>query len=230
MELGQLTEALQAYRTALEIDPGNTIARRNIARLEEATGEQAAPTAGSPGAVRSHVFIEEVGKTYVTDLRRPAAREVLNALDPADPVELRPEGSTVQVYTTDGQRVGQLEPRIAQRLLQLLEMGNRYQAYVVALTEDSLRVILRETYRNPDAPIQISFPRQAKIAAPRPYLRTTGRAAHELEPDLLLDTDDEEEEIEEEELEEEEILEEEVEDDEFLDTAEGLDEDSPLGG
>lgn len=228
MELGQIGEAIEAYRAALNLDPGNVIARRNLERLEqEAEEAPTVPTGGrASAAIRARVFIEEVGKTYVTDLVRPAPRSVLRRLDPADEVELRRENITVHVYSQDGERLGQLEPRIAQRLIQLLEVGNRYQAFVVATNEDTVRVILRETYRDPDAPAHLSFPRQAKMPPPRPYLRDTGRAARELAPELLLDTDEDEEEDLEEEPEETEAVGDDLEEDEddFVDEEAGDDE------
>lgn len=223
-EIGRLDEALAAYRAALGIDPGNMIARRNLERLEQsgaASGTE--PSAAEPPlpGVRARVFIEEVGKTYVTDLVRPAGAGVLAHVAPADEVELRTEGNTVQVHDLLGNRLGQLEPRIARRLIALFAHGNRYKAYVVARTANTVRVILREVYRNPEAPEAVSFPRQAKIPAPRPYLREA-RSARELEPDLLLESEDEEDEEEsEEEIDEGAGLDEEVEEDEdFIGEAE----------
>ncbi|MFO7270038.1 MAG: tetratricopeptide repeat protein [Sphaerobacter thermophilus] len=226
IELGRFNEAIEAYRAALDIDPGNVIARRNIERLED-IGEPAPQVSPTPG-FRPSVFVEEVGKTYVTDLVRPGPQSVLRLVSPAEEVEIRPENGVVHIYSQDGQRLGQLEPRIAQRLLELLEAGNRYQAYVVATNEDTVRIILREVYRNPDAPAHLSFPRQAKMPPPRPYLRDTGRAERELEPDLLLDSDEEEEELDDEEPEELEAVGDDVdEEDDFVDDEEPED-DVPL--
>lgn len=219
MELGRYEEAAEAYRAALDIDPGNVIARRNIERLEDI--DKAAPRVRPTPGFRPSVFVEEVGKTYVTDLVHPAPHSVLRLVSPAEELEIRPENGAVYIYTQDGQRLGQLEPRIAQRLLELLEAGNRYQAFGVAANENTVRIILREVYRNPDAPAHLSLPRQAKMPPPRPYLRDTGRAERELEPDLLLDTDEEEEEELEEEPEEIEAVGDEVdEEDEFVDVEE----------
>ncbi|MDI3339227.1 MAG: tetratricopeptide repeat protein [Sphaerobacter sp.] len=231
MELGRIAEAIQAYREALNLDPGNVIAQRNLERLEKAAPD--GPPPQTPAAIQARVFIEEVGKTYVTDLVRPGPAAVRNRVTPADEVELRREGQTVHVYTMDGQRLGQLEPRIAMRLLTLLDAGNRYQAYVVAVNDDTVRIILRETYRDPNAPEHLAFPRQAKMPPPRPYIRDTGRAARELAPDLLLDADEEEEEeLGEEEPEETEALvpelDEAEEEDDFLVAAPDEEDDVPL--
>ncbi|HUZ01061.1 MAG TPA: tetratricopeptide repeat protein [Thermomicrobiaceae bacterium] len=225
-ELGSLDEALDAYRAALTIDPGNVIAQRNVERLETAPTSSAAETGSAP--MQAGVFVEEAGKTYITDLIRPAASDVIARVAPADEVRLASNGRQVDVQDRDGRRLGQLEPRIAQRLIKLLGDGNRYQAFVVAMTGNTVRVILREMFHNPEAPELTSFPRQAKIAAPRPYLRETGRLSRELEPGLLLDSDeDDDDDSDDDEVEEVEGLEDEAEEEEFSGEHASTEEEEP---
>lgn len=201
-ELGQYDEALETYRTALAVEPQSGIAQRNVGKLEqlaEAVASGAVPMQPQrPEArpIEAGVFVEEVGKTYLTDLVRPSSNVLFTGISPADEVDLRVEGNEVLVFDQHDQRLGQLEPRIARRMVKMVEGGNRFKAYVVALTGDTVRVILREVFRNPEARWRISFPRQATIAAPRPYLRETNLT--ELVPDVLYDLDEEEEELEEE--------------------------------
>lgn len=222
VELGNMDEALEVYRQALALDSSNVIAQRNAGRLEQLISAKAAE---APAAIAAHrsgngvqasVFVEEVGKTFITDLIRPTVDAILTQLAPADEVELHVEDKSVGVYDQHGNRLGQLEPRIAQRIIRLIESGNRYKGYIVALTGLTARVILREIYHDPDSPYPVAFPRQATVAAPRPYLRDTRRMARELEPDLLEGDEDEEDEGEEEEEEAEgfgEMTDEDVEED-----------------
>jgi tetratricopeptide (TPR) repeat protein len=227
LELGRLDEALAAYHNALAIDPANVIAQRSITRIDQIRQEmQANAEATRPASpVRAGVFVEEAGKTYVTDLVRPAASAVLSRLVAADKVQLRIEANQVQVYSEQGAFLGQLEPKVGQPLTALMNAGNRYEAFVVALTGNTVRVILREVFRNPEAPKNFSLPRQAKVSMPRPYFRepVPGRATRDLEAELL---EAEEEEENEEELEEGETLEpSEEEEEEFLDDADRPDGD-----
>src|SRR6185312_4284191 len=147
-------------------------------------------------AVQAGVFVEEVGKTFVTDLIRPTVDAILTQLAPADEVELRISGKNVSAHDQHGNLLGQLEPKIGQRMIRLIQSGNRFKAYIVALTGVTARIILREIYHDPDSPFPVAFQRQATVAAPRPYLRDTRRMARELEPDLLDDDDDDDEETE----------------------------------
>src|SRR5437868_5394261 len=66
-EIGHYTEAKQAYSDALEIDPTNNIARKNLDRLAELKDGDAA---GRPSQERidPRLFIEETGKTGFTNL------------------------------------------------------------------------------------------------------------------------------------------------------------------
>ncbi|GBD15253.1 hypothetical protein HRbin26_00139 [bacterium HR26] len=238
-ELGQVAEAKEIYERALELDPNNQIAQRNVHRLEWLSG-QSTEAGAVPGATavrpRADVFVEEVGKTYVTDLVRPAAPVVLARLFPGQELVLRVEDGAVHVYDLSGVRLGQLERWLSVRLIDLIGLGNQYRAYVISLTGDTLRVILREVYRHPDQLERPSFPRQAKIAAPRPYLREAEWLGREEEVEELLE--EEEEEVEAEtlaEAEEEELVEVEEEVSEELLTGEeplisdlDLDEEPPL--
>jgi tetratricopeptide (TPR) repeat protein len=173
-ELGQIAEAKQAYERALELDPSNQIAQRNVHRLEwlstlpTEAGQGSRAVTGRP---RADVFIEEVGKTYVIDLLRPAAPALLAWFFPGEELGLRVVGETVEVVDVNGTRLGQLDRQLSGRIIEASRLGNRYRVFVIALTGDTLRVILREVYRHPDHLDRPSFPRQAKIAAPRPYLR-----------------------------------------------------------
>jgi hypothetical protein len=235
MELGNLDEALEVYRQALSLDSSNVIAQRNAGRLEQLISGKAAdaPAATaahrSGNAVQASVFVEEVGKTYITDLIRPTVDAILTQLAPADEVELQVEDKNVAVYDQHGNRLGQLEPKITQRMIRLIESGNRFKGYVVALTGMTARIILREIYHEPESPYPVAFQRQATIAAPRPYLRDTRRMARELEPDLLLEGDDDDDDGDEDEEEEsegfEEMTDEDVDEDYSDDDDEDEDED-----
>src|SRR5215469_16509928 len=63
-ELGQYAEAKKAYAETLEINPANSIARKNLERLSH-LGDEAGDHAPKAAAERidPRLFIEETGKT-----------------------------------------------------------------------------------------------------------------------------------------------------------------------
>ena len=195
-ELGELAAAREHYQTALALDPTNRIAERNIDRLKVllvTAGEKTVPAReGSKAPIA--IFVEETGKTgfaYLTDLAHP--RE-LAQVNPGDNVEMTPEGNRL-IATSNGIRIGVVEPRVAARLLKLMADGNKYAAGVTSLGDKDVRIIIREIFQDPKNYGKVSFPTAAKSTDLRPYTKgTLVREEMDLEEDL--EDDDEDDEIE----------------------------------
>src|SRR6266571_4358094 len=148
-ELGQYTEARQAYSQTLKYSPNNTIARKNLDRLSLL---QEAPALALGGAERIDplLFIEETGKSGMTELINIAPASVLAKVGVGDRVQLHVNGHTLMVRNPAGEDIGKIEPRLANRLINFMEGGNRYAAAI--LTTDGhgqVRLIIREEYQHP---------------------------------------------------------------------------------
>jgi len=193
-EQGELGSAREHYQAALALDPTNRIAERNIDRLRTllvAAGEKTvAAKSSSKAPVR--IFVEETGKTgfaHLLDL--PDARK-LAQVNPGDTVELTPEGNRL-IASSNGIRIGVVEPRVAARLLKLIADGNKYLAGVTSLGAVDVRIIIREIYQDPRNYGKVSFPTAAKSTDLRPYTKgTLLREEEDLEEDLEDDVEDEE--------------------------------------
>jgi hypothetical protein len=105
----------------------------------------------------------------VTDLVDVASYQAIATLTAGDKLELRVEQGTVRVIGPGGNVVGQLEPKIAQRVTRLIEAGNRYSAAITAIDDSHVRIIVREEFRHPSMRSRPSFPTQA--ADIRPSIR-----------------------------------------------------------
>lgn len=164
IELRQLNAARDAYSESLKADPANMIARRNLQRLEMLynrsdglpQGEATAPTA----IPRTNVFIEEIGKTWVDELANPAELGQLAEVSPGEQLKLEVVDSKINVLSDDDVAHGEVDSRIAQRIADLMKSGNRYEVYALGVSSQSLRVIIREVYKDPSVGTRISFPRQ----------------------------------------------------------------------
>lgn len=155
-ELGRFEEAREAYGRAMKLDPNNAIAKKNLTRLSQI--KEAERPRGEVAKVDPHLFIEETGKTGLTQLQRLGARDTLAGLSPGDPVRLEVEGRSLNSYNSRGDYLGVVEPKLGLRLIRLLETGNRYATAVAAVTDKSLRIIIKETFQDPRNLGRVSFP------------------------------------------------------------------------
>lgn len=172
MELGRYREAREAYSKAAQLDPHNAIAQKNLTRLSILSEEKAPEKAHEQ--VDPRLFIAETGKTGVTSLVRPAPRETLAKVVVGDKVYLRPEGRALIVQNAGGEYLGYVEPRLSQRLIDLIRGGNRYAAALMSMDENNVRLIVREVYQDPSQSGKVSFPTTGPEAVGiRPYIKET---------------------------------------------------------
>ena len=172
MELGQYAESRDQYAKATKADPSNGIAAKNLVRMTKLAEEaQASPVTAMPHArVDPSVFIEESGKTAVTDLVDRAPFQRIATLTAGDKLTLRLDSGIVQMIGPGDVVVGQLEPKIAQRVMRLVAAGNRYSAAITSIDDHHVRIIIREEYRDPSMRSRPSFPTQSGPEI-RPYTR-----------------------------------------------------------
>jgi tetratricopeptide (TPR) repeat protein len=194
-QLNNYSAAYEAYSGSLKIDPANMIARRNLQRLELLRRKHGADVleqndSAIPIIPKTNVFIEEVGKTWVDELVNPVSLEELAEVSAGEQLTLAVEGHRLYVERLTGERLGEVDAKTAERLVELILSGNRYEVYALGLSSSSLRVILRESYRDPKLANKFSFPRQ--ITYTRAYLRDRDQLRQRDEADFLFSDDDDE--------------------------------------
>jgi tetratricopeptide (TPR) repeat protein len=194
LELNDQAGALEAYTAALKIDPANIIARRNLQRLDllrHQTASKKKKTDDTSHEIpRTYVFIEEVGKTWVDEVVNPVSMQELADVSSGEQLELTVKGKRLFVSRHGGKRLGEVEAKTAERLIELMGKGNRYEAYALGISSKSLRIILREVYRDNAKTNIVSFPRQ--VSATRAYLRERDLLRQRDENDFLFADDDDE--------------------------------------
>ena len=146
-ELGQLDDAMDAYKSTLKMNPVNPIAQKNLAKLQALRGGQPAPT--SKAKVDVDAFIEETGKTALTALHVHTEGDPCSKVSGGDPVRLIVAGDTMNVETARGIALGHLEHALGRRLIKFLEGGNRYSGAVATCDGGAVKIIVRETYQDP---------------------------------------------------------------------------------
>lgn len=193
-ELGRNDVALEAYQNALARDATNRIAERNVARLQVLINGQARSKGnGKPEKASAASFIEEMGKTGHARLVNLAPPRRLAPLSPGDAVELVLDGDQLLARVGDVD-VGQVEPRIGNRLAKLIRGGNRYEAAITMMDHEDVRIILREVFAHPANFDKVSFPGSvaARPGDVRPYLKGTALRYDDEEESEEVDEDQEE--------------------------------------
>jgi tetratricopeptide (TPR) repeat protein len=189
-ELGRMEEARDQYEKSLKLNPFNTVAKKNRSKLEVLIQHKDDIKSGVT-RVDLNLFVEEMGKTVITQLEAVEDPNVCDKVVPGDIAELKVEGDTITVVTLRGIKLGQLEPKMARRLIKFMAGGNRYQAGVTGCENGQIRVIVRETYQDPKFAGKPSFPmRQKREVSFRPYAREAL-----IQRDAEFPTDDDEEDL-----------------------------------
>ena len=168
MELGEYSLAKEAYQRSIDLDPYNTIARKNLSRLS-LLRETEVGSEGEPRKVEPQQFIEEIGKAGVVTLYQLAPKEVRARVVAGDKVYLNIKDTVLIVGNSQGEYLGQVEPRHGQRLIRLMKGGNEYSTAVVNSAEETMTVIIREVYQDQGQVGQLSFPPRG-MKALRPYV------------------------------------------------------------
>ncbi|MFC1897062.1 tetratricopeptide repeat protein [Chloroflexota bacterium] len=168
MELGEYSRAREAYSRTLELDSYNAIAKKNLHRLSH-LGDSMAGSGVDFHKVEPQHFIEEIGKAGVVNLNRLAPREVLAKMVAGDKVYLNIDGSNLIAQDGHGEYLGQVGGKHGQRIIKLMEGGNKYTAAVISSAEETMTIIIREVYQAPDQVGQLSFPSKG-FERIRPYV------------------------------------------------------------
>ena len=168
MELGEYSLSKEAYGRAIELDPYNAIAEKNLRRLSH-LGEAAVGSEGGSHKVEPEHFIEETGKAGVVNLYHLAPQEILARMVAGDRVYLKIDGSSLIVENGRGEYLGQVELKHGQRLIKLMEGGNKYTAAIVSSAEEMVTIIIREVYQDPSQAGRLSFPPRG-LERVRPYV------------------------------------------------------------
>ena len=189
-ELGRLQEALDSYSASLTINPLNPIAQKNVRKLAALLeSKETVATAAKPIDVEA--FSEEPGKSALTVLTPPAV-QVAVVVAPGDPVELQSSDLQLLAETSRGVPLGEVDKKIARRLLPLMASGNRYSAAVARVADRAIEIIIRETYQAPEnahvTSFQLSRSRRDEF---RPYAKDSLLASREIDAESMGEDDEE---------------------------------------
>lgn len=142
--------------------PNKKSRRANGVKEADATyGSQATADSGSStrNVFSSHLLMSEAGKSTIATLIDATDRTAVGHLSSGEALTLRQEGNRLLVHSSRGEPVGRVHPRLAQRILTLMDAGNRYEAaFLRDHPAEGVQVIIGEVYQDPSQEGRPSFP------------------------------------------------------------------------
>ena len=189
-ELGRFAEALDSYSASLTLNPLNLIAQKNVRKLATLV-ESKETVAAAAQPIDVEAFTEEPGKSALTVLT-PPAEQVSVVVAPGDVVELQSKDDALLAETARGVPLGEVEPKIARRLLPLMATGNRYSAAVARVDDQAIEIVIRETYQAPENAHVASFQlsRSSRRDEFRPYAKDSLLASREIDAETMGEDDE----------------------------------------
>ncbi len=163
-EQGFYSKAHEAYEQTLRINPTNTIASKNLNTIEVLQAHELDETEPiiSPPHVDMRLFINEAGKTVLTTLQDVPHSIAVESASTGQKVALHIDGQKLLAFNAHGHVLGTVEPRLGQRLIELIKGGNRYTSAIAQSDPRHIRLLIRESYQDPSQLGRVSFP--AKIS------------------------------------------------------------------
>jgi len=140
--LGKTKDAKSTYQKVLELDQLNSLAIRNLKKLDDKKNTLQKPS--SNGHLVNNSFIEEQGKTKIVELVNIAPSSTINTLQTGQSLRLSIKRAKIFVLDSDNKYMGVLPDDIGKRLIKFITAGNQYDAFVKHALGNHLIIFLRE--------------------------------------------------------------------------------------
>ena len=145
LETDQPQKAHRIYQQVLKRDQYNTIAQKNLKRLDHYTQNPSAnhTTVHYPAVS----FIEEPGISKTIQLTCQGEPSILAKADAGDPVNLIAHKRHICVTTEQKIHLGRIPEDLSLRLINLIRGGNQYQAWIKSIDNQSVKIFIKEIRR-----------------------------------------------------------------------------------
>lgn len=164
-ELGHYNDAKKIYQQVLELDPYNTIAEKNLKKVNTIKKDGSNHIAAGHMVMSAASFLQEPGTTKLVNLVKVAEPQRLLTLSAGTLVNLNPKSRGISVTDNNGAYLGALPDDVAHNLLRLLKGGNKYQSYIKSIKSNGITILIREIFRSKKFKHQASFMDESRVLA-----------------------------------------------------------------
>jgi len=162
LETNQPQKAYQTYQQVLKQDTYNTIAQKNLKRLEHYAQH---PDINHQAVNYPTVsFIEEPGISKTVQLTCPGEPSILAKVDAGDQVLITPHKRYICITTEHKIHLGRIPEDLSLRLVNLINGGNQYQAWIKSVDSQCVKIFIKETHRAPQFKDIPSFPNSNQVS------------------------------------------------------------------
>lgn len=158
LQLGEIKKAIKHAQKVLNIDPVNPIAVKCISKCEALLSEGTNTPSDNKLDSPDSVFLEIPGRTKIVSLINLCESVTLAKLDAGHTVKMIPRSYKVAVVTNDEVYIGRLPDDLATRLIHFIKNGNEYDTYIKSISDQNVKVFIREVKRSPSLNNTPSFP------------------------------------------------------------------------
>ena len=145
-EIGRTPAAKKAFNKSLEISPQNQIAIKNLSRLSILKHDNKSQTVLTESAKRR--FAEDPGSTALTSLTNIGPANIVSRTSPGHHVKLVADKKILSVVDRQGERLGNIESKLASKLLKIMSEGYKFEGTVTSVSGKNISVIAQTTYEN----------------------------------------------------------------------------------
>ncbi|AKM83425.1 hypothetical protein A2422_00965 [Candidatus Woesebacteria bacterium RIFOXYC1_FULL_31_51] len=155
LETGEITKAKGVSKKVLKIEPSNKIAEKSIEKYKRFKTNV---DSGSEQNIDASVFLEEVGKTKLTNLINLGSPKNISKLYSGDEVKLLTHSHRATITTLDDTYVGRLPDDISARIRLLVKGGNSYKVFIKSVCSSNIKVFIKEVKKGKEFENCMSFP------------------------------------------------------------------------
>jgi len=161
LELGKLKESKKSYTKALQIDPLNTIARRNLKELEQMKDEKTLKgkvqnKSNLEKLVRNDILIQTAARSAEFIIDKPNSRVIKN-LVPGTELLIKASDQGIEITNERKVVLGTIEPRSALRLKTCIDGGSQFEVIFKDFIGNSGVIQILEIYREPSVTLKTRF-------------------------------------------------------------------------
>ena len=161
LELGKLKDSKKSYTKALQIDPLNAIARRNLKELEQMKDAKTLQgkkqnTSNLEKLVRNEILIQTASRSAEFIIDKPNSRAIQN-LVPGTELAITTSTNGIEITSTKKVSLGSIEPRSSIRLKTCIDGGSKFEVIFKENFENTGIIQILETHRDPSVILETPF-------------------------------------------------------------------------